>query len=233
MQNPSFNLSAAAAAAALVSVSLAGSAAAQYIPPPGHAVGNNQAIDREYNSKIRSNASSKEVAQMSAANAAAKCLASSAKAKAGQLIGGPMTDDPSFKALSRGLFGRYRICAPTTEGIPLVLISGALAEELVRLKQPALQNHAVPADAASAKAFYAASGGITMDSLGRCLAVYSPGLAYRLLFTVAGSATESEALRQLYAETPACGVRATPKDIPMVEQRAAVAAALYHWLHKG
>ena len=202
-------------------------------PPAGHAVSSNQLIDREYNSKIRSNIPAKDVTNITVAKATAKCLASSAKDKAGKLIGGPMTEDPSFKALSRGLFGRYRNCAPTTEGVPLVLISGALAEELLRLKQPALQSHAVPTDPVAAKAFYATTGGVTIDSLGRCLAIYSPGLAYRMLWTGAGSAAESDALRQLYAETPACGVRVTPRDIPTVEQRSAVATGLYYWLQKG
>ena len=169
---------------------------------------------------------------MAVAKVVAQCLATSAKAKAGELVGGPMTDDPNMKRLSRGLIGRYRACAPKTDGIPLILISGSLAEELVRLKQPALQARTVPADAASAKAFYATSGGLTIDSLGRCLAVYSPGLAYRLLFTGAGTAAESEALGTLYSQTPECGVRATPKDIPMSEQRSAVATGLYHWLQK-
>jgi hypothetical protein len=230
MKNQSFYL--LAGAAALVSMN-PGTAAAQPKPPPaGHAISSNQAIDREYNSKIRLNAPAREVASMTAATAAAKCVVKSAKGKAGDLVGGPMTDDPKFKRLSRGLFGRYRACAPTTEGVPLILISGALAEELVRLKQPALQPRSAPADSASAKAFYATSGGITIDSLGRCLAVYSPGLAYRVLFTGAGTAGENEALGQLYAQTPECGVRATPKDIPMSEQRTAVATGLYYWLQK-
>lgn len=222
-------------AAALASVSLAATAAHATqvkVPPKGNAVSNNQAIDREYNSTFRLNAPAREVAKMKAATAAAQCLAKLAKSKAGDLVGGPMTNDSNYKGLSRGLFGRYRPCAPTNEGIPLVLISGALAEELVRLKQPALQSRAAPADAASAKAFYATGGGITVDSLGRCLAVYSPGLAYRVLSAPVGTTAESEALGQLYAQTPECGVRSTPRDIPASEQRSAVATGLYFWLNK-
>lgn len=188
------------AGAALASISLATPTVAQYIPPPAHAVGSNQAIDREYNSKIRLNALPKEAREMTAADIAAKCLAKEARGKAAEMVGGPMTDDAEFKRLSKGLFGRYRTCAPTVEGVPLLLISGALAEELVRLKQPALQPHAVPADPAAAKAFYASSGGLTIDSLARCLAVYSPGLAYRVLATRIGTADEKAALSQLYAE---------------------------------
>lgn len=232
MKKQSFYL--LAGATALTSVSLATSAATQvYVPPSGDAVGNNRAIDREYNSKIRLNALPKEARDMTAADIVAKCLAKSAKGKAAELVGGPMTDDASFKRLSRGLFGRYRTCAPTNDGLPLMLISGALAEELVRLKQPVLRDHTVPADPAAARAFYASSGGLTMDSLGRCLAVYSPGLAYRVLSTTIGTPAEKAALSQLYAETPACGVRATPADIPMGEQRTAVGSGLYHWLQKG
>jgi hypothetical protein len=193
----------------------------------------NADIDREYESKMRLSGGTKAQKDMATAIDSARCLAKSAKAKAGELVGGPMTDDESLKRLSRGLSGKYRNCAPSTDGVPLILISGALAEELVREKRPALQSRAVPADLASAKAFYATSGGITIDSLGRCLAVYSPGLAYQLLSAGVGSRAESEALRQLYAQTPECGVRATPKDIPMTEQRSAVATGLYYWLQKG
>lgn len=192
----------------------------------------NANIDREYEAKMRLRGGTKEQKDMISATLSAQCLAKTAKAKAGELVGGPMTDDPSLKRLSRGLFGKYRNCAPTTEGVPLLLISGSLAEELVRLRQPALQSRAVPADPASAKAFYATSGGLTIDSLGRCLAVYSPGLAYRVLSAGVGTPDESQALGQLYAQTPECGVRATPKDIPMSEQRTAVATGLYYWLQK-
>lgn len=194
--------------------------------------GGNADIDSEYEAKMRLQGGTKEQKDMISAALSGKCLAKTAKAKAGELVGGPMTDDPSLKRLSRGLFGKYRNCAPATEGIPLVLISGALAEELVRMRQPALQSRAVPADAASAKAFYATSGGLTIDSLGRCLAVYSPGLAYRVLSSGTGTPAETQAIGQLYAQTPECGVRAVPKDIPLSEQRTAVATGLYYWLQK-
>ncbi len=192
----------------------------------------NHDINREYESNMRLRGGTSELINMAIAVDAARCLVRTAKDKAGALVGGPMTDDPSLKRLSRGLSGKYRNCAPTTEGVPLILISGAVAEELVRIKQPALQSRVAPADPASAQAFYASTGGLTMDRLGRCLAVYSPGLAYQVLSAAIGTPAESEALRQLYAQTPECGVRATPKDIPAVEQRTAVATGLYYWLQK-
>ena len=189
----------------------------------------NQNINREYGTKVLLSGENKVVAT---ANTVGQCIARRAKDKGGELLGGPMTQDPEFKGLTRALSGRYRNCASET-AVPLVLINGALAEELLRMKRPALQARAAIADAAAAKAFYASSGSVTVDSLGRCLAVYSPGLAYSVLSTGAGSPGEAQALGQLYAQTPECGVRSTPRDIPMGEQRTAVAAGLYHWLQKG
>ena len=226
-------------AGAAVGLSLAAGATAQ--PSQGGNAGAvatssmrfpNENMNREYEAKMRLTGGTKEQKDMISAAMSGQCLAKTAKHKAGELVGGAMSDDPSLKRLSRALFGKYRNCAPTSEGVPLVLISGALAEELVRMKQPALQARAVPADPASAKAFYATSGGLTIDSLGRCLAVYSPGLAYRLLSAGTGTPSEKEALGTLYAQTPECGVRAVPKDIPLSEQRTAVATGLYYWLQK-
>ena len=192
----------------------------------------NSHIEREYGTKVRLSGDNQQLVELATANTVAQCLARRAKDKGGELLGGPMSDDPEFRDLTRALSGRDRNCASAAP-VPLLFINGALAEQLVRMKQPSLQARAALADAAAAKAFYATSGGITIDSLGRCLAVYSPGLAYRVLATGAGSATEAQALSQLYAQTPECGVRAAPRDIPVVEQRTAVAAGLYHWLNRG
>ena len=192
----------------------------------------NANIDREYGTKVLLSGENQMLAELGTANEVATCLARRAKDKGGELLGGPMTDDPEFKQLTRALKGKYSNCS-SSKPVPLILINGALAEQLIRMKQPSLQARAAVANAAAAKAFYATNGGVTIDSLGRCLAVYSPGLAYRVLATGAGSPTEAQALSQLYAQTPECGVRAAPRDITSVEQRTAVAAGLYHWLNKG
>lgn len=208
---------------------------AQSPPPPPQITHPGGAVFRsEYNTKVLLGLKAQPVAAYAQAKGVAGCVATRGKSNAGSLIGGTMTSDTNFDALTRALSNKYRVCvAESAVGVPMSYINGALAEELVRRMNPSLQDHVVPADAAAAKAFYTAAEGLTMDTLGRCLAVYSPGLAYRVLATSAGTADETLALATLYGNTPECGVRAAPNGIPAVEQRAAVAAGLYHWTHRG
>jgi hypothetical protein len=195
---------------------------------------NRETFSREYDTKIRLKLENQPVATYVQAKAVAACLANRNKKDAGSLVGGFMTSDTNFDALTRALSRKYQACVTEDAvGVPMAYINDALAEELVRRQNPALQDRVVPADAAAAKGFYATLDGLTMDTLGRCFAVYSPGLAYRVLATGAGTPSESAALASLFSSTPECGVPASPKDIPAVEQRGAVAAGLYHWTHRG
>lgn len=188
----------------------------------------------EYNSKVILNFQNDPSGAYNGAGTMARCLAKNARDKAGQLLGGPLTDDPGFDRLTRALTGKYKVCYPEgAAGLPLFVINAALAEELLRSGAPSLQDRVVPTDLNGAKSFYSGPSGLTMDSLGRCLAVYSPGLAYRVLKAPAGSAQEQQAMGMVYAYTPECGVTAMPKDIPAVEQRSALATGLYAWVHRG
>ena len=115
----------------------------------------------------------------------------------------------------------------------MVAPNTALAEQLIKWGNRGFAAHVVPTNLSAAKAFYASAQGVTMDSLGRCLAVYSPGMVQGVLVTAAGSPNETRAFEALYAETPECGVRKAPPGIPADEQRNAVANGLYYWMSRG
>jgi hypothetical protein len=162
----------------------------------------------------------------------ADCLTQHAKEKAGQLVGGPMTADPRFEQLSKSLAGKYSACASKAKGLPLFMLNASLAEKLVRSEYATAPAPLPTADQPAAKAFYASAQGVTIDSLARCIAVNSPALVYRLVSAPAGSAEETKAMSDAYAQTPACGVSAAPADIPVAEQRAAFAVAMYSWMRQ-
>jgi hypothetical protein len=202
-------------------------------PPPQVTHPGATAFNNEYNTKVLMSMQNQPVMAYSMAKKVAGCLAARGKADAGSLVGGTMSADANFNGLTQALTKKYKACVTQDAvGVPMAYINGALAEELVVRQHPALQDRAPTADAA-AKSFYTDAAGVTMDTLGRCLAVYSPGLAYRVLATTAGTASETQALASLYSQTPECGVSAAPAGIPAVEQRASVAAGLYHWTHRG
>lgn len=169
----------------------------------------------------------------SAANAVSDCLVRRASDKAADLVGGPLSADPRFEKLSKALAGKYSVCAQRGAGLPLFMLNSSLAETLVRRDNPGLQDRAVGADAPAAKAFYEPAGGLTIDSVARCVAVHSPGLAYKLISSPAGTAQEGQALAAAYAATPECGVSSPPPGITTTEQRSAFALALYSWTHLG
>lgn len=221
---------------------VASAAVAQRPPPPGQdpvprgrapretmsALDRSRDFDRELNARMDPNSGKPLVKSAEVA----ACLAAGAKAAAAGLIGGPMTSDAKYQALTQALTGKYKICAPNV-GVPLFFISGALAEELVRRAHPALADRIAPSEVAAAKAFSASmSGRLTMDSLGRCLAANSPGLTYRMLANAADSGGETAALTGLYAQTPECGQSAPPPGISIAEQRSSIATGLYQWLHR-
>ena len=87
--------------------------------------------------------------------------------------------------------------------------------------------------AAAASAFYTDPAGPTIETVGRCLAAHSPGLAYHVLQADVASKAEEAALAALYAATPECGVPKPPADIAPSIQRSAVASGIYHWTHVG
>ncbi|HEX2803586.1 MAG TPA: hypothetical protein VHN55_06335 [Sphingomicrobium sp.] len=166
--------------------------------------------------------------------AVARCVVSKAKGKAGTLVGGAFTDDPKYGELMSALQNKYSRCVDTVAvGLSMDLVNAAVAEELLRVEPPAVPERATIADVAAAKAFYVETKGLTIEGIGRCLAVYSPGLAYRVVQTPPASPEESAALAAVFAKTPECGRSAPPAGIAPAYQRAAVATGLYHWTHRG
>lgn len=187
----------------------------------------------EYESRYKYSSPGKPQDALAHAQVIADCLAKRAKGGAGDLLGGT-ADDPNFEKLQKALAGKYSSCnTESSAGIPMLAINTALAEQILRSENRGFAAHVSPADIKAAKAFYASTQGVTMDSLGRCLAVYSPGMVQGVLGTAAGSANEIKAFEALYAETPECGVRKAPSGIPANEQRNAVANGLYYWTHRG
>lgn len=165
----------------------------------------------------------------------ASCLVSKAGKAADAMVGGPMSADPNYDALVKALTNRkYDHCVKREEaGLPMNQVNGALAESLVKAAHPALPDRASGINAGTVSSFFSDPGGKTIDSVARCLAVYSPGLAAKVLGTEQGSAAETGALAELYAKSPECGMKAAPDGFSALEQRDALAVGLYHWLHHG
>ena len=168
------------------------------------------------------------------AQAVAQCLVKRVGAGSGALIGGALNNDPKFNRLSQALAGKYDSCTRSARGsVPLVAVNAALAEQLTRATSMSLPRYSSGLNEVATKAFYEADGRFTIDNLGRCVAAYSPGLVNQVLSTSPGTRSETDALATVYAETPACSVRTTPADVPLIVQRNALATGLYAWLNRG
>jgi hypothetical protein len=168
--------------------------------------------------------------------AEAQCLLRMGGDRVASLIGGEGTDDETYRDMRRGMLGQYRGCARNPSGrVMPMMLSSAIAEELVRREETrAFEERAMSVNVDEAARFHGdvEGGQVTLSRISRCMAVYSPGLAYKVLQTRVGSDEESAALDALYARTPECGVAQRPKDITSVFQRAAVAQSLYLWSHR-
>ena len=152
------------------------------------------------------------------------------------LLGGPMTNDEKYEALAKALKSDHRSCIKAeSSGIPMTIVNAALAERVILGEGPQLEPRAMSLDQNVADAFTTMAPGvkINFDIIGRCAAVYSPGLTYKVLETEPGSDAELEALNSLYKNTPECGLRESPDGAPTGYQRGVLAAGLYHWLHRG
>lgn len=150
--------------------------------------------------------------------------------KAHTLVGGMMTKDPEFADLQYDLQKKDKACiARDTAGIPMMVVNGALSEALLLSHDAKYQEKVMPKDIVGAQSFYLRKEGPTIETIGRCMAVFSPGLIVKTLATKPGSKEETEAMTDLYGRTPECGVKTMPKDIPAEAQRAAIATGLYLW----
>lgn len=187
-----------------------------------------------YNSNVLLNTNNRIEGSYAQAKVIGQCLAKKGRGKARELVGGPMTDDPNYEQLVKGLERTYSTCfREEAVGVPLMIINSALAEELIRGEGAIYPDRSTPVDLAEAKSFYTDAAGHSMASVGRCLAIFSPGLAYRVVAAGFGTAAESSAMTALYSGTPECGVPAPPENVPEMEQRSAIANGLYQWTHRG
>jgi hypothetical protein len=164
----------------------------------------------------------------------ARCMVGIGGDKAADLIGDPDTPDKAYRDLGRALQRRYASCVREDGVIPPMIVHYGLAEALLlREEGPGLDDRAPSVNVDEADAFSGVGPGtVTMDSIARCLAVYSPGLASKVVRSDVGSSDEAASLEALYARTPECGVSAPPETIPAAFQRGSVAVALYQWTHR-
>ena len=204
-------------------------------PPPPPAFGNaaRNAFDQDYTTKVLLKAAKSPAQEYAAVRPVVECLIRRNRDGAGSLVSGPMTADENFGSLAKALSGKYSRCVDAgSAGISMATVNGVLAEELVRNSSAPLAPRAANVDVTAAQTFYAATPP-TMASVGRCISVYSPGLAKAVLLTTPQSPQEKSALEQVYARTPECGLRVPPNGIPSIEQRGAIASGLYLWTHRG
>lgn len=193
----------------------------------------NQTLQTEFdNRKLRSNMSVSEKAYVGAVSIA-DCLARRGHDKAGSFLGGALMDDPNYTRIAEALTKRYRNCATNAEASTASAISGVLAEHLLTKETPKLEDRAAGVSEADARAFFGdLNGVVTFDNIAGCLAVYSPGLVYKLIQTGVTSDEEKAALQSLYGRTPECKMSSPPAQIDSVTQRGTLATALYKWTHR-
>ena len=166
------------------------------------------------------------------ASTIAECLVNSGRSRAPDLIGGSLAGDPGYAKLERGLRGKYESCAADLEA-PAMMISGALAERLTLAEAKSEADRAPNVNVDEATKFHGdLSGQVTLETIAGCLAVYSPGLARKVLTTDIASEAEAAALKTLYTSTPECGMQEAPAGIEAGYQRGALATALYAWTHR-
>lgn len=164
------------------------------------------------------------------ADVIARCVMQRGGDKGPTYLGGGLVGDPDYQRIGDALNGRLQTCVNNSEQATAIAISGALAERLLASKPPQVQDRAPSVNEDAARKFFGdLTGAVTFDSVAGCLAVYSPGLAYKVLQAPAGSSQEAAALEAAYKQTPECGITATPSSIPVLYQRGALATALYKW----
>ncbi|MCM8557027.1 hypothetical protein [Sphingomicrobium sediminis] len=142
--------------------------------------------------------------------------------------------EPDYEALMKAFKGRHAQCVNSAQrAAPVYMVNAALAEMLVvnALPQPPLRAEGV--DTARAADFvFGPEPESDINTVARCAVVYSPGLAYDVLFTSPDSKEERAALELLYANTPECGLSERPKMEP-IYQRTSLAVALFKWNELG
>ena len=191
---------------------------------------NNTAFEREFDLRRLFTGQDNGVKAYKDAMGIAKCLYKAADGDVSPLVGGPLSDDPEYTNMKSAM-RRPNFCMRRQQPAADLLIGASLAEMSVLAREDDLPPRALSLDMDRAEAFYTPSDGTsTLDHVGRCTAVFSPGLSMNVMKTKVGSDAEKSALDTVYAATPECGVSSTPDSIPVVMQRAAIAFGLEAWL---
>ena len=206
----------------------------QGVIPPGQGVRpTSTTLQRDYDSARMSAGALAASDLRKNSEAIAKCIARRGGDRAGGYLGGNLVGDPDYQRIGDALNGRLQSCAQGKEVATAITISGALAEELVRAQAPQLTDRAQAVNEDDAHHFFGdLTGAVQLDNIAGCLAVYSPGLVYKLLGTQSGSAEETTALAEVYGQTPECHMSAPPASVSALYQRGALATALYKWTNK-
>ena len=184
----------------------------------------------EFDARRLTNDASSAAALHEGALAIAECIARRSGDRASSYLGGGLVGDPDYERISDALTGRMQSCAREEASATAIAISGALAEQLLAAKPPQVQDRAQAVNEDVAHRFFGElTGAVTFDNIAGCVAVYSPGLAYKVLQAPFASEAETAALQEVYKQTPECGITAPPQAIPQLYQRGALATALYKW----
>lgn len=119
--------------------------------------------------------------------------------------------------------------------VPRATLSAALAETFLERAGASFEDRAMSVDVNDAEEYTGLVPGAAIDfeMIGRCAAVYSPGLVQKVLATEPGTDDERDAINALYASTPECGVAKAPRKVPVGYQRSVFATGLYHWWRRG
>ncbi|MBW0144922.1 hypothetical protein [Sphingomicrobium clamense] len=143
------------------------------------------------------------------------------------------SSEPDYQELLRAYRYKHMQCANAAErAAPAMLVNAAIAEMLVvrNVAPPPLRAKKDEIDMVKASVFLRGpEGDSNIATVGRCATIFSPGYAYDVLYTEPGSDEEEEALNDLYANTPECGLSEAPDGLDTIFQRTALAMGLFKW----
>jgi len=222
----------ASVAASLMLTTSAGVASAQQQTPSADTLRpNGQYFAQEFNNRQLYASTEKAADAYIESAKIARCLATTGSIDG--LVGSRRPSDEDFAALTGTLNGDRRDCLRNTRGGLPLMVSASLAEEGLKAMDVEWEDRAMSLDMDEAEAFYLiAEEKASLDTIGRCLAVFSPGLAYKALNTEPGSTDEEGSFNTVYRSTPECGLATAPTGVPIPFQRAALAHGLYQWMNR-
>lgn len=195
---------------------------------------NNQLDELRYELNFRKNPGSATEAYRSASRFASCVVRFDDRRSAAVLAAdaGSVQETAAFGALTR----RYGACINGSEGVPSLLLRGALAEALwVRRGAVANPSKRTSVDMSEIETFFKTSpraelaskvGTLPIGWISRCQVMALPTLSAAVLKAPPGSTEERTAAAALYAKSEVCGVKELGNAI-VPYTRASLADALY------